>query len=87
MTVSRPHLDEAACYGCSDLFLKDRPAARERLLMREICAGCWDRPTCLAYALRHEEHGFWAGRTAKQLSELRAEYGIKFEPILPGIWL
>lgn len=87
VTIARPHLDDAACHGLADLFLKDRPAARELKLMREICASCWERPVCLAYALQREEYGFWAGRTAAQLRELRDEHGIKLDPILVGQWI
>lgn len=87
MTLIRPRLDAAECRGREDIFLQSRPNPDALNTMRAICAGCWDRPECLAYALEHEESGFWAGHTAKQRTELREKYGIKVQPILIGTWV
>lgn len=76
VTTARPELADAACRGKEDLYLK--PLRGSRLTtMRKICAGCWDRPECLTWALEHEEHGFWAGRGPKDLKKLRETYGIE----------
>ena len=76
MTI-RPRLENAACRGHEELFLK--PARGSRITdMRAICGSCWDRPDCFTWALEHEEGGFWAGHTAKERDALRTEYNITF---------
>lgn len=86
MTGTRPRLDDAACRGREDLYLKDNPRAPDHDLMRKICATCWDRPECLTWALEREEHGYWAGHTAVDRRRLRAQYGIALRPIFAGAW-
>lgn len=48
----------------------------------ELCSACWDRPECLAWALVHENTGFWAGHTQASLGRLRREFGITIKPII-----
>jgi WhiB family transcriptional regulator, redox-sensing transcriptional regulator len=40
---------------------------------RATCSGCPVRSECLAYALKHREHGFWGGCTQKQRDEMRRD--------------
>ncbi|MGW4475956.1 WhiB family transcriptional regulator [Nonomuraea sp. NPDC004354] len=51
----------------------DQRAAREDVA-RDVCAGCPARQLCELYALRvRPTSGIWAGRTAAELAEYRAE--------------
>ena len=84
MTHVRPRLDDAACRGREDLYLKETPDPAQVKTMRAICAACWDRPECFAYALEHEDRHVWAGMTASERRKLRQQYGIKLDPILIG---
>lgn len=86
MTIARPRLERAACRGLDHLFLKPRPRKSDRAQIREICRTCQDRPPCLAYALEHEEHGYWAGHTPEQLRALRARYGITIDRLSNELW-
>lgn len=75
-TALRPPLQFAACRGREDLFLAShlkQPAVKER---QKLCDHCFERPTCLAWALQHEEYGFWGGHDAKARTRLRERYGI-----------
>ncbi len=47
-----------------------------------LCARCWDRRDCLAWALAHEDTGYWAGQTQASLRKLREEFGITLKPII-----
>lgn len=38
---------------------------------REYCSGCPVREDCLAYALRHDEQGIWAGTTERQRNAMK----------------
>lgn len=87
MTLIRPRLEQAACRGREDLYLQPRPGPTKLKTMRAICAGCWDKPECLAHALECEEQLVWAGTTPAERRTLRSEYGIKLEPILVGAWV
>lgn len=78
VTTTRPRLDDANCRGREDLYLK--PARGSRITeMRAICGNCWDRSDCLTWALEHEEHGYWAGHSAKERAALRTTYGIELK--------
>ena len=49
---------------------------RDRLgisVAREICADCPVQTECLAFALRHDEPGVWAGTTPAQRHRMRRE--------------
>lgn len=76
--------DEAACIGMDpERFY----TARGEVIDPEViatCAGCPVRPDCLAWALRHEKHGFWAGMSERGRRKLRRSMGIRLvepEPI------
>ncbi len=62
MTISMPRLEHAACVGTE-------PSVA-------VCARCWDRPECLAWALETGPGGFWGGYTMKGLASLRQQFGI-----------
>lgn len=49
-----------------------------------VCVSCVDRPDCLAWALKHEAHGFWAGFSGKGLDAERKRLGIAFEELRAG---
>jgi transcription factor WhiB len=83
----RPRLEEAACRGREDLYLKRIPSAGDLALMRKVCGSCRDRPECLAWALEREEGGFWAGHTPADRRRLREQYGIELKPIVIGSWV
>jgi hypothetical protein len=87
VTLIRPRLDDAACRGREDLYLKSNPDRAELTVMRVICGDCLDRPECLAYALEREIGGFWGGHSARERTALRKKYGITLEPILIGMWV
>ncbi len=83
MTLLRPRLDDAACRGQEDLFL-GRASEENVNRMRTVCGSCRDRPECFAYALGHEDFGFWAGHTAAERRRLRTKYGIEIDRITNG---
>jgi len=62
MTIPMPRLPQAAC-------VRTEPS-------EAVCARCWDRPECLAWALESETSGFWAGYTAHGLAALRRQFDI-----------
>ena len=52
-----------------------------RDLLNETCDTCPMLAQCRAWALHHEEYGFWAGTTARERVALRRELGISFETL------
>jgi len=62
MTVPMPRLPHAAC-------VRREPS-------EAVCAGCWDRPECLTWALAWELDGFCGGYTMHGRAALRREFGI-----------
>lgn len=62
MTIPMPQLPQAACVGTEP--------------SKAVCAGCWDRPECLAWALEWGPDGFWGGYTMHGLASLRRQFGI-----------
>jgi len=64
-------MDFAACRDMDgDLFF---PARGEDVsAAKAVCRTCVVRPTCLAYALEHDEYwGIWGGTSARQRQQLR----------------
>jgi len=47
--------------------------------VKRMCAGCPVREDCLEHAIRHEEHGIWAGTTARERKGLRRERGLTLD--------
>lgn len=47
----------------------------------EICNSCARRVQCLDYALHHEMHGIWGGKTEREREILRSRMGIKIQSI------
>lgn len=43
----------------------------------DICRSCPRLNECFAYAVHHEQYGFWAGTTEKQRNEIRKRNKIK----------
>jgi WhiB family transcriptional regulator, redox-sensing transcriptional regulator len=43
---------------------------------RQVCAGCPLLEACSAWAVEHEEFGFWAGMTAPERERIRRERGL-----------
>jgi hypothetical protein len=70
-----PYDGSEACSGVGwDLFFtkgRDNVAAAAAL-----CAACPMLDACDAWSLQREEFGYWAGRTAKERSQVRRELGI-----------
>ena len=60
--IPMPRLPRAACIGAEP--------------SEALCAGCWERPDCLAWALEEEKDGFWGGYSASGRAILRREFGI-----------
>ena len=62
----------AACKGAhSSLFFRE--AAEARYAAKRVCARCPNdvRAECLRWALTHDEHGIWGGRTESERRRLR----------------
>jgi hypothetical protein len=70
--------DDAACRD-EDLNLF-YPKSEEVLppAVERLCSSCPVEADCLAWALRHEDHGMWARTTPKKRSRLRRAAGIPF---------
>lgn len=56
--------DPDAWFGETDVTLK---------VLAQICARCHVRTECLAWAVEHDELGYWAGTTPHQRKRLRAQ--------------
>lgn len=62
---------------------KDSTAGRRSTdAMVRMCGECPFVRPCLAYALTHDVHGWWAGTTRKQRAEHRREHGIYAAPVV-----
>jgi WhiB family redox-sensing transcriptional regulator len=46
-----------------------------------ICAACPVQTYCLDHAVRHEEFGFWGGKTAKAIRDIRRAKKIPLQVI------
>lgn len=53
---------------------KERAAQEARA--KAVCAPCWFRDRCLAWALGAAFEGVWGGTTEKEREEMRAKHGI-----------
>ncbi len=52
---------------------------------RAACAACPVRGECLEHAVAHEDHGYWAGTSARERRRMRRERGVKLDtPALPA---
>lgn len=49
----------------------------------KACAQCPVRSECYLYALKREDHGFWAGHTEQERRKLRKVAGVRLEPWQP----
>ena len=70
--------DSASCRGTdvNEYYATEtmRTEVRERLEMR--CGGCPVYESCLDWAVRYEEYGYWAGTLPKDRVRIRKEVGI-----------
>ena len=59
-------------------------SAQHRNMLINLCNDCHMREACLSWAIRHEDHGWWAGTTPTDRKYLRRQMGIRLEtPMLP----
>jgi WhiB family redox-sensing transcriptional regulator len=65
--------EPCSAVGWGVYFGKD-PASLNKA--RGLCAGCPLLVACDAWALEHEEFGFWAGRTQDERERVRRERGL-----------
>ena len=77
MSTRMPKLPNAACRAPANAHRFRRPMGPAAAKAQEICAVCWDRPDCLAWALEYENSGVWGGHGPTGLGTLRREFGIR----------
>lgn len=73
----------------ADMFMRKQPAVidDDELLsdLRDVCASCPLLAGCDEWALNHERHGFWAGRTPLERVAVRQEKGIRLVEPMTGL--
>lgn len=69
--------DDAACRGLDPAIFF--PVGNEEIDpdAPAVCARCDVRGACLDWALRHEQHGYWAGTSERQRRRLRKALSIR----------
>lgn len=75
-----PVLEQAECRKdpkVAAAFADDAP----HHVMAAACAACVERPECLAWALEHEQWGFWGGYSETDRSKLRRTHHIALIPM------
>jgi WhiB family redox-sensing transcriptional regulator len=55
--------------------------------VKRLCAGCPVQEQCLDYALKHEDHGYWAGTTEKERARMRKSLKIVLEKPEVGMFI
>ena len=85
-----PDFSDAACKGLDvEMFFLSDPEDKiapkkdhrylDEQMLSKMCNECPIKPTCLEWALRHEQYGYWAGTTERKRMELRRKYNITLE--------
>ena len=76
---------QPACAGTDlDTWFPGENQARhssEITAAKRVCKGCELMTGCLDWALRHEQHGIWAGTTETERRKMRREQGIVYVPL------
>lgn len=62
---------EAECIGMSPNLFFPENGKRVSPWARQACDRCEVQPQCLAWALKYEEFGFWAGTTEMERRKMR----------------
>lgn len=62
-----------------------RAATDSTRIAKEICATCAIKFECLCYAVYHEGHGIWGGKTERERSAIRKHLKIKMVEKEPTI--
>ena len=77
MNARMPVLENAACRDPANAhrFRSTNGPAADKA--KEVCAMCWARLECLAWALEYEDSSVWGGHGPTGLRQLRKEFGIR----------
>ena len=79
LCVVMPVVDytQANCTGREDLYLAES-VTREQVSEAEgLCNACPIKKQCHAWALAHEQYGYWAGTTPQERAEQRKVIGLR----------
>jgi hypothetical protein len=77
-----PHASRSDAGNYSDNYKK---AVEDGKIAKRICAGCSKKIECLSYALYHEGHGIWGGKTERERNALRRLLKIQMVPKEPFV--
>lgn len=53
-----------------------RQALQDTAMAKQICESCHVSAECLSYALHHETHGIWGGKTERERQSIRRRLNI-----------
>jgi hypothetical protein len=56
-------------------------APRQHSMLRRVCLNCPIINECAAFAIKHEQFGFWGGMTAMERNSIRSMNNILLEEI------
>lgn len=77
--MEMPYLPQANCIGTdTEAFFPKAARTIENDTAKRVCERCVEKEPCLEWALRHELHGTWGGKTAGERAKMRTKLGIPF---------
>lgn len=74
----------AACTGIGTEVFYSPEYAQNQVpfeTLARVCNPCPVRSECLNHAVKHEEFGYWGGRSERQIRAIRREKRIRLESI------
>lgn len=77
--MEMPDLSRGNCIGTdTDSFFPGKSWTTENVAAKRICDRCEVREPCLEWALHHELHGTWGGKSAGERVKMRTNLQIPF---------
>ena len=79
LCVVMPVVDytQANCVGREDLYLAESVTPEQASEAESLCDACPIKKQCHAWALAHEQYGYWAGTTPAMRAEQRKQIGLR----------